>query len=99
MRERKIQKKLFLSSGSEFAQRVYAIVAKIPRGKTLSYGEVARRAGRPNAFRAVGSIMSKNRDFCVPCHRVVRKDGAPGGYAFGGSQKKRALLKKEGVVI
>jgi len=78
-----------------FAQKVYAIVAKIPRGKTMTYGEVAKRAGRPNAARAVGTIMSKNRDPRVPCHRVIRNDGGMGGYAFGGPSKKRALLKKE----
>ncbi|MFA5853847.1 MAG: MGMT family protein [Patescibacteria group bacterium] len=88
-------------SGSEtpFAQKVYAIVAQIPRGETRTYGEVAKAAGRPGAARAVGTIMSKNRDTKrVPCHRVVRSDGNVGGYAFGGSKKKLALLKREGAL-
>lgn len=89
----------FNGAQSAFAQKVYAIVVKIPKGKTLSYGDVAKRAGRPGAARAVGTIMSKNRDSRVPCHRVIRGDGRIGGYAFGGSMKKRALLKKEGAVL
>lgn len=97
--ERKKQKtKLFSGSNTAFAQKVYAVVAKIPRGKTMTYGEVAKRAGRLRAARAVGTIMGKNRDKRVPCHRVIRADGGMGGYAFGGSAKKRAMLKKEGAL-
>jgi len=80
-----------------FARRVYRVVAKIPRGQTLSYKEVARRAGRPKAYRAVGNILNKNpyaKDK-VPCHRVIRSDGKIGGYA-GGTKKKKSLLRKEG---
>ena len=79
-----------------FTERVYAVVARIPRGTTLTYREVARRAGRPRAYRAVGNALHANRDFArVPCHRVVRSDGSLGGYALG-VRKKAALLKKEG---
>lgn len=82
-----------------FAQKVYAIVSRIPRGETRTYGVVAKAAGRPGAARAVGTIMSKNRDTKrVPCHRVVRADGQVGDYAFGGPAKKRALLKREGAL-
>lgn len=81
-----------------FAQKVYAVVAKIPKGKTMTYAEVAKRAGRPAASRAVGTIMSSNRDRRVPCHRVIRSDGGMGGYAFGGVAKKRSILKKEGAL-
>ncbi len=82
-----------------FAQKVYAIVAQIPRGQTRTYGQVAAAAGRPNAARSVGMIMSKNRDTKrVPCHRVIRADGKMCGYAFGGIEKKRALLKREGAL-
>jgi O-6-methylguanine DNA methyltransferase len=82
-----------------FKEKVYAVVAKIPRGKTMSYKEVARRAGSPNAYRAVGTIMNKNPDTKkVPCHRVVpssfSKDGDPGDYARGRAAKI-AILKKE----
>lgn len=85
-----------------FKEKVYAVVAKIPRGETMSYREVARRAGSPNAYRAVGNIMNKNPDMKrMPCHRVVpstfAKDGDPGGYARGRAAKI-AILKKEGAI-
>lgn len=81
-----------------FTERVYAVVAKIPRGKTMTYGKVARRAGSPNAARAVGNIMHNNPDTKkVPCHRVVRSDGTPGGYARG-VKMKIAILKQEGAL-
>lgn len=79
-----------------FTENVYAVVAKIPRGAVMTYGEVARRAGRPGAARAVGNIMHNNPDTKrVPCHRVIRSDGTPGGYARG-TKKKIALLRREG---
>ena len=79
-----------------FAQKVYAVVAKIPKGSTMTYQEVARRAGNPRAARAVGNIMHNNPDTKkVPCHRVVRSDGTPGGYAHG-AKKKIELLRREG---
>lgn len=75
------------------------MVAKIPRGQTRTYGQVAAAAGRPGAARAVGTIMAHNRDTKrVPCHRVVRADGKVGDYAFGGPKKKLALLKREGAL-
>lgn len=80
-----------------FAQRVYLVVSKIPKGKTLSYTQVARAAGRPNAARAVGNIMNKNRDKRVPCHRVVRSDGNIGGYAWGSATKKKILQKERAI--
>lgn len=80
-----------------FARKVYAVVAKILRGRTMTYGQVAAAAGRPGAARAVGTIMSRNKDTKrVPCHRVVRADGKVGDYAFGGPKRKLALLEKEG---
>ena len=78
-----------------FSQKVYTVVAQIKKGKTLTYKEVARRAGSPKAYRAVGNILAKNYDPKIPCHRVVRSDGDAGGYNRG-RKKKRALLKKEG---
>lgn len=80
-----------------FKEKVYKIVSKIPKGKTLTYGEVAELAGSPGAFRAVGNIMSKNWDPKIPCHRVVRADGNPGGYNRGKRNKVR-ILKKEGAI-
>ncbi len=87
-----LSKEILLFDGTKtpFAQKIYAIVAKIPIGKTLSYTQVAIAAGNPKAARAIGNIMNKNRDMHVPCHRVVRSDGSIGGYAFGGKRKKDA---------
>jgi O-6-methylguanine DNA methyltransferase len=82
---------------SMFRSRVLEVVKKIPRGKILTYKEVAIRAGSPGAFRAVGNIMSKNWDPKVPCHRVIRSDGEIGGYRSG-TKKKRELLKREGAI-
>ncbi len=79
-----------------YSEKVLRIVRKIPRGRTLTYKEVAKRAGSSKAYRAVGNILNKNRDFKnIPCHRVVRSDGGIGGYNRGVAMKKR-LLKKEG---
>ncbi len=81
-----------------FADRVRAVVKRIPAGRVRTYRDVARRAGRPTAFRAVGNILNGNRDPDVPCHRVVRSDGTVGGYAWG-TGKKVARLRREGVRI
>ncbi len=77
-----------------FTECVRSVVAGIPRGKTLTYKEVAKRAGSPRAFRAVRNILNKNYDVDIPCHRVVRSDGTIGGYNRGAKQKK-ALLEAE----
>ncbi len=83
---------------NSFTQKVYRIVKKIPKGKVLTYKEVARRAGKPKAYRAVGNILNKNYDPRIPCHRVIRSDGKIGGYNRG-VVNKRKILKKEGVEI
>lgn len=77
-----------------FAEKIYAIVKKIPKGSTLTYKEVAKLSGNPKAFRAVGNILNKNYNPEIPCHRVVRSDGKTGGYNRG-AQKKAEILKKE----
>jgi len=82
-----------------FTQKVKDIVKKIPHGKTMTYKEVARRAGNSKAGRVVGNIMKANYDPKIPCHRVIRSDGGLGGYNRGGIKKKRALLLKEGVKV
>lgn len=79
-----------------FAKKVYAVVAKIPKGKTLTYGQVAAKAGKPGAARAVGTIMSHNYRAGIPCHRVVRADGRVGNYNRGGTLRKAELLREEG---
>lgn len=81
---------------SPFRSKVFAVVAKIPKGKVLTYKKVAKRAGSPKASRAVGNILNKNFDSKIPCHRVIRSDGKPGGYNRG-AKCKVELLKKEGV--
>lgn len=81
-----------------FRDDVFSVVSQIPRGSVLTYKEVACRAGRPRAYRAVGNILNKNYDTLIPCHRVVRSDGASGGYNRG-SEKKISLLELEGVRI
>ncbi len=83
-----------------FKTRVQKVVHSIPKGKTMSYGEVARRAGSPGAYRAVGSIMANNFDKTIPCHRVIKADGSLGNYnRSGGTEAKRKLLVKEGYKI
>jgi len=82
---------------SEFENRVYTIVADIPRGEVRSYKWVAVRMGRPNAHRAVGNALNKNLyPKIIPCHRVIKSDGSLGGYAKGADLKRR-LLKREGI--
>lgn len=81
-----------------FKQRVLEIVAKIPRGKVLTYKQVAELAGNKRACRAVGNILSKNYDPKIPCHRVIRSNGKLGGYNRG-IKKKARLLKEEGIVL
>ena len=92
-----MEKPIFYSMTKTFAEQVYTVTKKIPRGQTLTYKEVARRAGRPLAFRAVGNILNKNYDSTIPCHRVVRSDGKTGGYNRG-ADKKMIILKGEGAV-
>ena len=78
-----------------FQEKIFAVVRKIPKGKVLSYKEVAKRAGKPKAYRVVGNILKSNFDPKVPCHRVIRSDGKIGGYNRG-SLSKIKVLKKEG---
>lgn len=84
-------------TSSMFINKVLAQVRKIPKGKTLTYKEVAGLAGSPNAYRAVGNVLNKNHDPNIPCHRVIRSDGKIGGYNQG-SSKKRKLLQVEGAL-
>lgn len=81
-----------------FTEKVLDVVRKIPKGKTLTYKQVAEKAGSTGASRAVGSIMKANYLPDVPCHRVIKSDGAVGEYNRGGEKAKIALLKKEGVI-
>ncbi|HVZ61303.1 MAG TPA: methylated-DNA--[protein]-cysteine S-methyltransferase [Terriglobales bacterium] len=81
--------------GTAFQHRVWQELCNIPVGSTASYGEIARRMGVPSSVRAVGRACCANPvAVVVPCHRVVRGDGALAGYRWG-SERKRALLSRE----
>jgi methylated-DNA-[protein]-cysteine S-methyltransferase len=81
-----------------FPSLVFSACKKIPKGKVATYSEIAKAIGHPNAARAVGNALSKNRSKSVPCHRVIRSDGSAGGFARGMRAKIR-ILKREGVEI
>ena len=81
--------------GTAFQQRVWAALREIPAGSTASYAEIATRIGAPKAIRAVAQACSSNNiAVAIPCHRVVRTDGALSGYRWG-IDRKRALLDRE----
>ena len=82
-----------------FADKVRDIVRKIPKGKTMTYKQVATKAGNPKAARAVGAVMRKNFDESIPCHRVIASDGSMRGYNRGGVRRKREILTAEGARI
>ena len=81
-----------------FADKVREVVKKIPKGKTMTYKQVAAKAGNPKAARAVGAVMRTNYDPKIPCHRVILSDGSLGSYNRGGPKKKRAILIAEGAI-
>lgn len=81
--------------GTPFQLAVWFELLKIPKGKTLSYAQLAAKLGKPKATRAVGTACGTNPiPFLVPCHRIVRSDGSLGGFAFGLAMKEE-LLKRE----
>ena len=84
--------------GSDFQQRVWREIARVPYGETISYAELARRAGAPGQARAAGAATGRNPvGVVIPCHRIVGSDGSLTGYA-GGLERKRGLLELEGVL-
>jgi AraC family transcriptional regulator of adaptative response/methylated-DNA-[protein]-cysteine methyltransferase len=84
--------------GTAFQQRVWQALREIPIGSTTSYSDIAKRIGAPRAARAVARACADNPlAIAVPCHRVVRTDGARSGYRWGVA-RKRALLTREGAV-
>jgi len=82
---------------TKFQDNVYEVVKKIFKGHIMTYKQVAKIIGSPEAARAVGNALNKNRDSKIPCHRVIRSDGKIGGYREG-EKKKRELLIKEGAI-
>ena len=84
--------------GTPFQLRVWQELRRIPWGRTISYGELARRVGNPKASRAVGQANAVNPiPLIVPCHRVIAADGGLGGYSSG-LDRKRWLLRHEGAM-
>lgn len=85
---------------SQFAQEVYDLVAQIPPGKVVSYGQIAQLLGKPHGARQVGYIMAAVHDLDLPCHRVLRADGSlAADDAFGGTGIQRTMLRNEGVTF
>lgn len=83
-----------------FQKKVYSEVSKIPRGKTKTYKEIAEELG--TSARAVAKVLACNpKPIKIPCHRVIKSNGNPGGYTFKGKRKdelKKRLLQKEGAI-
>ena len=85
---------------SDFGKKVLGLCRNISFGRTLSYGQLAQKAGSPAAARAIGRIMAKNQTpLIIPCHRVICSDDRIGGFsAAGGAKMKRQMLQLEGSV-
>ena len=88
-----------MCEGTAFQKKVWNEIDKIPRGKVITYGQIAKNIGQPKAARAVANACGANPNpIVVPCHRVIRSDGELGGYSGpGGIEQKRELLREEGV--
>lgn len=84
---------------NSFSDKVYEIAKRIPKGKVITYGQLAKLAGSHKAARAVGMAMKKNPDMTrIPCHRVVGREGNLTGYSGdGGISSKKEMLLGEGV--
>ena len=99
MRTEELARRLDSYPLTPFQKRVLRVVAKIPKGKTLTYKQVAALAGKPNAYRAVGAAVRNNPLApMIPCHRVVRGDGIGNYSGKGGRAGKIRMLRAEGAV-
>ena len=87
--------------GTVLQKMVWSEITKIPKGKTITYKELAMKIGKPKAYRAVANACAKNPLLeTIPCHRVIRGDGKMGGYKGGkGIERKKRLLINEGVKL
>lgn len=93
--ERRVFDVPLMFAGTEFQKQVWNELMQIPHGRTTTYGELARRIGRPAAVRAIANAVGSNAlSILVPCHRVIGADGTLTGYA-GGLPAKRHLLALE----
>ena len=92
---------LILDGFSSFGISILTTCREIETGQTITYGKLAKKAGRPNASRAVGSTLAKNPlPLIIPCHRIIRSDGKMGGFsAPGGITLKKKMLKLESKAI
>ena len=87
-----------ITPAMSFNQKVWALCARVPAGKVVTYGDIARALGTAG-YRAVGNALNKNPYApAVPCHRVVGSDGSLTGFA-GGLEKKKRLLAGEGIAM
>lgn len=88
-------------SRMNFYQKVYAVVKQIPVGKVATYGQIAMLCGSPKAARAVGYALHVNpQPDVIPCHRIVNREGRLAkSFAFGGIDRQKELLEKEGVIV
>ena len=87
-----------MDSNKPFNQKCYDLLRQIPKGKVVTYADIAHQLGG-KAYQAVGNAMANNPDvIVVPCHRVVNSNGAIGKYALG-TEKKIALLQEEGIEL
>ena len=85
--------------GTPFQKEIWKQISLIPLGETISYSELAQRAGSPTAIRAAGAATGRNPlSIVIPCHRIIGRSGAITGYA-GGLERKRALLALENVTL
>lgn len=90
---------LDLQGFSPFVRRVWRTTQRVRFGQSRSYGWIARQAGKPKAYRAVGNALGKNpMPIVIPCHRIVRSNGSLGGFGAGLDWKKK-LLAHEGVML
>ena len=86
-------------SGTDFQQKIWALLQKIPYGQTSTYTELAKMIGQPTACRAVGAANGRNPlPIVIPCHRVIGSSGKLTGYA-GGLEAKQTLLELEGAMV
>ncbi|GLQ47745.1 hypothetical protein GCM10007862_27960 [Dyella lipolytica] len=87
-------------AATAFQWRVWQALTRIPAGETRSYSEVAAELGSPKAARAIGNACGSNRlALIVPCHRVVREDGSPGGWRWGVERKRELLAREHGQLV
>lgn len=99
LRRRAFDVSVDLRGVAPFTARVLEELARVPYGRTSTYGELAAKAGRPRAARAVGTVMNRNPiPIVLPCHRIVGASGSLVGYA-GGLDKKELLLRLEGAIL